>query len=56
MLNPFIARGEDLMRDLAHVIGYHLIDKRDVPVTLLEVYDWMYEAIDYITTEVDIDV
>lgn len=51
MLNPFIARGEELMSELASAIGYVLIYKRDVPVTLLNVYDWMCEAIRIIPNE-----
>lgn len=45
MLDPFITKGEDLMRELAVVIGYHMIDKRGMPMTLIEVYDWISEAI-----------
>lgn len=52
MLNPFIARGEELLSELAQAIGYDLVYKRDMPVTLLEVYDWMYEAIRYIPNDV----
>lgn len=45
MLDPFISKGEDLMGELASYIGYHMIDRKDISMTLIEVYEWISEAI-----------